>query len=87
MCAAADMVAACIYECMYFISLLISNRVRPRFSDQVVHKTMYAFSGNKHFFNKSCHRQTYQSYEERTKIGHNFKYFFGKIQLIFNTEK
>ena len=25
---------------------------------------MYAFSGNKHFFTKSCHRQTYQNYEQ-----------------------
>ena len=25
------------------------NRVRPRFFDQVGHKTMYATSGNKHF--------------------------------------
>ena len=83
MCAAADMVAACIYECMYFISLLISIRVRPRFFDQVEHETMYASSGNKHFFTKCFHRQTYQSYEEPTKIGHNCR----KIQLIFNKEK
>ena len=26
-----------------------NNRVRPRFFDQVGHKTMYASSGNKHF--------------------------------------
>ena len=31
-------------------------RVRPRFFDQVEHETMYASSGNKHFFTKSCHR-------------------------------
>ena len=30
-------------------------RVRPRFFDQVGHETMYASSGNKHFFTKSCH--------------------------------
>ena len=42
MCAAAVMVAACIYECMYFISLLISVRVLPRFFDQVGDETMYA---------------------------------------------
>ena len=35
------------------------SRVRPRFFDQVGHETMYASSGNKHFFTKSCHRQTY----------------------------
>ena len=50
--AAADMVAACIYECMYFISLLISIRYRHRFFDQVGHKTMYASNENKTFFTK-----------------------------------
>ena len=39
------------------------NRVRPRFFDQVGHESMYASSGNKHFFIKSCHHQTYQNYE------------------------
>ena len=46
------------------------SRVRPRFFDQVGHETMYASSGNKHFFTKSCHRQTYQNYEQsRQKLG------------------
>ena len=39
-------------------------RVRPRFFDQVGQETMYASSGNKHFFTKSRHRQTYQNYEQ-----------------------
>ena len=40
------------------------------FFDQVGHETMYASSGNKHFFTKSCHRQTYQNYEQsRQKLG------------------
>ena len=30
-------------------------RVRPNFLDQVGHETMYASSGYKHFFTKSCH--------------------------------
>ena len=48
----------------------ILNRVRPRFFDQVGHETMYASSGNKHFFTKSCHPQTYQNYEQsRQKLG------------------
>ena len=48
----------------------ISNRVRPRFFDQVGHETMYASSGNKLFFTKSCHCQTYQNYEQsRQKLG------------------
>ena len=47
-----------------------TNTVRPRFFDQVGHETMYASSGNKHFFTKSCHRQTYQNYEKsRQKLG------------------
>ena len=45
-------------------------RVRPRFSDQVGHETMFASSGNKHFFTKSCYHQTYQNYEQsRQKLG------------------
>jgi hypothetical protein len=39
-------------------------RDRPRFFDQVGHQTMYAYIGNKHFFTKSCNRQTYQDYEQ-----------------------
>jgi hypothetical protein len=35
-----------------------------RFFDQVGHQTTYAYIGNKHFFTKSCHRQTYQNYEQ-----------------------
>jgi hypothetical protein len=47
-----------------------NNRVRPRFFDQVGHETMYASSGNKHFFSKFCHRQTYQNYEQsQQKLG------------------
>ena len=34
----------------------ITNRVPPRFFDQVGHETMYASSGNKHFFTKSYHQ-------------------------------
>ena len=43
------------------IILPIGTVVRPRFFDQVGHETMYASSGNKHFFTKSCHCQTYQN--------------------------
>ena len=53
-----------IYECK------VSSRVRPRFFDQVGRETMYSSSGNKHFFTKSCHHQTYQNYEQsRQKLG------------------
>ena len=56
---------AIVFEFVYLIT-----RVRPRFFDQVGHETMYASSGNNHFFIKSCHRQTYQNYEQsRQKLG------------------
>ena len=49
---------------------LLRTRVRPRFFDQVGHESMYASSGNKHFFTKSCHCQTYQNHEQsRQKLG------------------
>ena len=45
-------------------------RDRSRLFNQVGHETMYASSGNKHFFTKSCHRQTYQNYEQsQQKLG------------------
>ena len=48
----------------------IHTRVCQRFFDQVGHENMYASSGNKHFFTKSWHRQTYQNYEQnRQKMG------------------
>ena len=48
----------------------MNTSVRPRFFDQVGHETVYASSGNKHFFTKYCHRQTYQNYEQcRQKLG------------------
>ena len=61
---------------------------------------MYAFSGNKYFFTKIFHHQTYQNYEQsRQKLGTfvedeiSVSPIFikekksGKIQPIFNTEK
>ena len=39
-------------------------RYRPRFFDQVGHQTMCAYIGNKHFFTKSRHFETYQNYEQ-----------------------
>ena len=42
--------------------LLIKLDMKPQ--------TMYASSGNKHLFTKSCHRQTYQNNEQsRQKLG------------------
>ena len=41
------------------MSIDVKTRVCPRFFVQVGHETMYASSGNRHFFTKSCHCQTY----------------------------
>ena len=46
-------------HCAYLLS-----RVRPTIFDQDGHDIMYASGGNKHFFTKSCHRHTYQNYEQ-----------------------
>ena len=42
----------------------VHPRVGPRFFDQVGREIIYASCGNKHFFTKSCHCQTYQNYEQ-----------------------
>ena len=42
----------------------LCNRDRPRFFDQVGHQTTNTSIGNKSFFTKKCHRQTYQNYEQ-----------------------
>jgi hypothetical protein len=50
-------------------------------------KTMYASSGNKHFFTKSCHPQTYQNYEHPPRTCQNSyfqrHFFVLKIGQIF----
>ena len=51
-------------EVMHVRPLHRRIRVRSKFFDQVGHETMYASSGNKHFFTKFGHRQTYQTYEQ-----------------------
>ena len=54
---------------------------------QVGHETTYASIGNKHFFTKSCHRQTYQNYENPPQRlqNSNFQSHFSasKINGIF----
>ena len=71
--------------------LCMSLRDRPRFFDQVGHETMYAFSGNKHFFTKSCYRQTYQNYEQPPQTSQNsyFQSHFSVLQIgrIFPKKK
>ena len=61
----------------------IKLRVRSIFFDQVGHKTMYASSGNKHFFTKSCHHQNYQNYEQppRTSPNSYFQSHFSVLQI------
>ena len=36
-------------------------RYLSRFFDRWAHETTYAYIGNKHFFTKACHHQTYQN--------------------------
>ena len=51
------------------------------FLNQVGHETMYASSGNKHFFTKSCHRQTYQNYEQPPRTSQN-SYFQSNFSVL-----
>ena len=46
---------------------------------------MYASSGNKHFFTKQCHRQTYQNYEQPPQNS-DFQSLFS-IDAIFPKKK
>ena len=69
------------------ITAASSSRVLSRFFDQVGRETMYASSGNKHFFTKWSHRQTYQNYEQPPGTSQNsyFQSHFSvsKIDWIF----
>ena len=64
------------YKMVNHLVLLIRrdvySRYRQMFFDQVGHQTMSAYIENKHFFTKSCHRQTYQNYEQPPKSLQNF---------------
>ena len=67
-----------------------ASRVRPRFFDQVGHETIYASSGNKHFFTKSCHCQTYHNYEQPCKKdlkNLSFKVIFECLKLVESFQK
>ena len=39
----------------------VGSRYLSRFFDRWAHETTYAYIGNKHFFTKACHHQTYQN--------------------------
>ena len=68
-------------DVLIYFALDSSTRVRPRFFDQVGHETMYASSGNKHFFTKSCHHQTYQNYEQPPRTSQNL-YFQSHFSVL-----
>ena len=74
-----------MYDILPFLKKweLTANRNQrcPRFFDQVGHETMYASSGNKHFFTKSCHRQTYQNYEQPPQTSQN-SYFQSHFSVL-----
>jgi hypothetical protein len=61
----------------------IKIRVRPRFFDQVGIGTMYASSGNRHFFTKSCYCQTYQNYEQPSQTSRNWQFqsYFSVLKI------
>ena len=42
---------------------------------------MHLDSGNKHFFTKSCHRQTYQNYEQPPQTSQN-SYFQSHFSVL-----
>ena len=52
-----------LFCCRYCLPAMLP-RDHPRFFDLVEHQTTYAYIGNKHFFTKLCHLQTYQNYEQ-----------------------
>ena len=64
-----------------FLETRLLIRVRPRFFDQVGPETEYASSGNKHFFTKSCHHQTYQNYEQPPRTSQNL-YFLSHFSVL-----
>ena len=41
---------------------------------------MYAYIENKHFFSKSCHRQTYQNYEQPIQSWQKFVFYTTKFK-------
>jgi len=46
---------------------------------------MYASSGNKHFFTKSYHRQTYQNYEQPSRTSQN-SYFQSHFSVLKSSQ-
>ena len=74
------------YKMVNHLVLLIRrdvySRYRQMFFDQVGHQTMSAYIENKHFFTKSCHRQTYQNYEQPPQ-SHFSALKLNRIFLIF----
>ena len=75
---------------LFHESTRTSNKYHSRFFIQVGHESNYASIGDTHFFNISCHHQTYQKYQQSLqKLGTFFlevKYFknqcFQKISIV-----
>ena len=65
------------------------SRYLSRFFDRWAHETTYAYIGNKHFFTKSCHRQTYQNYEQPPWTYQNsyFQCHFSVLKLVESFKK
>ena len=65
----------------------VLSRDRPRFFDQVRHQTTYAYIGNKHFFTKMCHHQTYPnskiSWQKKPISDFQSEFSMSKIIWIF----
>ena len=77
-----------LYVCVKWLRTGASRtRYRPRFFDQVGHQTTSAYIENKQFFTKSCHRQTYQNYEQPPQSLQNLyfqsHFLASKINRIF----
>ena len=60
----------------------LAARYRSRFFDQLGHETMYASCGNKHFFTKSCHPQTYKNYEQHPPQTSQNLYFQSHFSVL-----
>ena len=73
------------------LAVAASYRYRPRSFNQVGHQTTSVHVENKHFFTKSCQRQTFQNYEQPPQSLQNlyFQNHFSvlKIDQIFPKKK
>ena len=75
------------YKLQIICVVCLYIRYCPRLSNQVEHQTTSAYFENKYFFTKSCHRQTYQNYEQPPQSLQNLyfqsHFLASKINRIF----